>query len=553
MGPAAPRVRQAAARPAILLLLSLLLWTLAPARPLLAQEGPSPPAYRLDASLDYQAGTLQVGQVVRFRNRTGLALDRAVFHVVAAAEATFELSHASAQGRMAATRLDGTVLDILFPAPLAPGATAEVELSYRLALPRGPGRMSAGPSALALGNWLPLLAVHRAEWDRHRYTTIGDPGVSEAADFDLRLTTSEAVVLATGGEVVEANGTRFHVRASGARDLALSLSPGYVVAEAWAGTAPVRAYTGSPERSRFYAEAAAVYLDWYASRFGAYPFESLALAETSLPPDWGGMEYPGLVFLSPGLPIAQPLEGGYADLLIGHEVAHQWFYAWVGNDQTRDPWLDEAFAQYLPYYSYKDRSPELYARLWPAQPGPDVAALAAGGRPVDASVYDFPGNPPYVAAVYQRGGRFVDELRQTMGDAAFERGLADLVFIFGGKLASPLAVLDLFQRHTAANLNPLVARYFSYQAFAGPAPSSWRVEMPDSPWRGSAALAVTTDFPLAEIEVWLDNRRLYVGPDDAPRLSLADVEPGSYALLVRVRDRRSVAFERAERIAVVAP
>jgi aminopeptidase N len=29
-----------------------------------------------------------------------------------------------------------------------------------------------------------------------------------------------------------------------------------------------------------------------------------------------------------------------------HELAHQWFYAMVGNSQARDPWLDEAFASY---------------------------------------------------------------------------------------------------------------------------------------------------------------------------------------------------------------
>jgi hypothetical protein len=27
-----------------------------------------------------------------------------------------------------------------------------------------------------------------------------------------------------------------------------------------------------------------------------------------------------------------------------HEVAHQWFYALVGNNQARDPWIDEAVA-----------------------------------------------------------------------------------------------------------------------------------------------------------------------------------------------------------------
>jgi aminopeptidase N len=47
-----------------------------------------------------------------------------------------------------------------------------------------------------------------------------------------------------------------------------------------------------------------------------------------------GMEYPELIFSIPA-----------ADV-ITHEVAHQWWYGLVGNNQYLEPWLDEAFASY---------------------------------------------------------------------------------------------------------------------------------------------------------------------------------------------------------------
>lgn len=34
---------------------------------------------------------------------------------------------------------------------------------------------------------------------------------------------------------------------------------------------------------------------------------------------------------------------------VAHEVAHEWFYAAVGNDQYREAWLDESFAVYGEY------------------------------------------------------------------------------------------------------------------------------------------------------------------------------------------------------------
>jgi aminopeptidase N len=46
------------------------------------------------------------------------------------------------------------------------------------------------------------------------------------------------------------------------------------------------------------------------------------------------MEYPGLV-LTPDIP-----------QVVAHELAHQWWYGLVGDDQWRSPWLDESFAEF---------------------------------------------------------------------------------------------------------------------------------------------------------------------------------------------------------------
>ena len=60
-----------------------------------------------------------------------------------------------------------------------------------------------------------------------------------------------------------------------------------------------------------------------------------------------GQEYDGLVFL------ATKFYNEYDDsarsnlVAIGvHEIAHQWWFGLVGNDQAMEPWLDEAMAVY---------------------------------------------------------------------------------------------------------------------------------------------------------------------------------------------------------------
>jgi hypothetical protein len=515
---------------------------------------PTIPSYSLQVQVDYGAATVQVQQITRFRNATGLALDRAVFQVATAHAGAFRLWEVSADGQPAIPSLNGTVLEVPLPALLEPGARAEVRLAYQLSVPRKPGRLSAGTRVLTLGNWFPTLAPHRGDWDRHQYTDVGDAFVTEVADFDVQLSTSIPVVVAASGRVLEQNGASFRLEALGVRDFALSLSPDYVIAETSVGGAVVRAYTFSQRRSQIFADSAAKFLGWYSHRFGTYPYAGLSVAEVELPSGWSGMEYPTLIFLSSaevGTP--SPFEGSFTDVLIGHETAHQWFYSLVGNDQVLDPWLDEAFAQYLPYYYYRDASPALFSTLWNGHlSGLDGRISAAGGRPVNASVYDFPDDGPYFTTVYGQGARFLDELRQTMGDTAFEAAIADQLTTFADKLTSPRAVLDLFQRHSPTNLNPLISRYFSYGAFGYPAPANWRLESPAGVWQGSAYLFVGADFPVAQVEVWLDGRRLYVGEQNAVTVDLSGVEPGQYALLVRLWDHRGVQFERARRVSVAA-
>ena len=75
-------------------------------------------------------------------------------------------------------------------------------------------------------------------------------------------------------------------------------------------------------------------LESFAKRFGPYPYPVYTLAlSASLR---GGIEQPMFVMQGPGT----------AGRSTSHEVAHQWFYALVGNDQARDPWLDEGLSSW---------------------------------------------------------------------------------------------------------------------------------------------------------------------------------------------------------------
>jgi aminopeptidase N len=99
-------------------------------------------------------------------------------------------------------------------------------------------------------------------------------------------------------------------------------------------TAAVAPGTGASVRAVAYRARAA--LEAIAARYGPYPWPTLHVAVV---PALGrvGIEYPTMIFLG-GEGIVRATT---------HEVAHQWFYSLVGNNQARDPVLDEGLATYV--------------------------------------------------------------------------------------------------------------------------------------------------------------------------------------------------------------
>ncbi len=78
-------------------------------------------------------------------------------------------------------------------------------------------------------------------------------------------------------------------------------------------------------------------IDDFSKRFGQYPYGEIDLVLNDNWQSFSGMEYPGFVLL-----VAPPNEEGP----VVHELAHQWWYGIVGNNEYADPWLDESFAVY---------------------------------------------------------------------------------------------------------------------------------------------------------------------------------------------------------------
>ena len=189
-----------------------------------------------------------------------------------------------------------------------------------------------------LGSFFPLLAWNPAEgWQTDPPSSIGwETWTSPTADFDVKVTAPRGLQVLASGEQVTSGRWRAHA----VRDFALAVGRLTVVRGTAAAPGRVRLTVGIERGTR---ASARRYLGWaraalktHARRFGPYPWSTLSLVGTDT--DRFSWEYPTLVFASTTDPT--PRQG------TAHEVAHQWFYSLVGNNQARDPWLDEALASW---------------------------------------------------------------------------------------------------------------------------------------------------------------------------------------------------------------
>ncbi|TLS53998.1 M1 family metallopeptidase [Paenibacillus antri] len=335
-----------------------------------------------------------------------------------ALDGRLEAVRASVDGAPAAVERRGQTIAVALPEPWAPGEWRRIELAWEATLPAVHHRFGAADDAYWFGNALPILAAFDGEWRDYAYEPVGDPFYSTVADFRVRLTAPrEYDVVATGDETVApasasaADGwATTTVDAPLARDFAFALGAGYRVAEASTARGArvfVHFRHASEARAAAAAEAAAGIADLLEGWVGAYPYGEMDIFENEM--FVTGMEYPGLAFVR-----ADRLNDPDGVETVAHEVAHQWFYNVIGNDQVREPWLDEGFATYATdVYLLGDRLDAVYAER--------LRTLRKGAAVGDVRTYD--SWSAYWNGNYRKGALLLHALRGELGEEGFDRFL----------------------------------------------------------------------------------------------------------------------------------
>lgn len=145
--------------------------------------------------------------------------------------------------------------------------------------------------------------------------------------------------------------------------------------------------------------------------------------------------------------------------IAAHEAAHQWWYGLVGNDQALEPWLDEALCTYSERIYYEHVAPEALPWWWTYR----IDFYQPSGW-INGSIYDYTAFPnayeAYRNAVYLNGAKFLEEIRQAIGDEAFFSFLRIYAESYRHQIATGQDFFELLRSVSSQDLEPLVTKFF---------------------------------------------------------------------------------------------
>jgi hypothetical protein len=336
-----------------------------------------------------------------------------------------EVSNVRVDGKPASFALSSgnTVVSVPLKATASTGTKVVADLDFALTLPHGINeRLGHSGRTAWFGSGFPLLAWERGRgWATEPATSaFAEAATSEEFRLDLSVDTAPGdVVLGTGTPTRTAGRVR-HRRAASVRDAMVAVGP-FRTANARAGPTPVTVGSTPGLRdhpARLAAQHVAA-IKAHEARYGPFPYASLDVAV--VPDVHGGIEFPGGIILG----TAQD-----QDATLVHEVAHEWFYGLVGDDQARDPWLDEAFATYAEALVRGTAGRYL-----------STSVPAAGRDRVGAPMtYWESRQSAYYRSVYVQGAAALLRARNTVGAARWDRAIRCYVAANAHTVATPGAL-----------------------------------------------------------------------------------------------------------------
>lgn len=354
---------------------------------------------------------------------------------------------------------DATTASAQLPTPVGAGETASFEFTWLVHLPEISQRTGYAGNFVFAGQWFPKLAKLEPDgtWTQFPFHPQAE-FYANFGDYDVTLEVPNDVVVGASGSLASgeipseaprkepspAPTKRIRYVARDVHDFAWVAWPDFVTDRLVVEGVQVTLLTppGHEHNRALTISAVERGLPWLNEWLGPYPLTTLTIVH---PPETasgaGGMEYPGLITTG-GAREAGYLSTDIEEVVL-HELAHQWFYGVVANNEYAWPFLDEGLTTYVETRAadaLAQTAFEVWLRQWEAleqrsyaiQYGQDVAIATSGA--------EFPSYSHLAALAYDRAALLFESCSRSYG-APFDDALRRYVREFRQRHPTPTDLL----------------------------------------------------------------------------------------------------------------
>ena len=388
--------------------------------------------YATKLSLYYGSRTFRLDSTATITNTSGGPIDRVELNTAVARLGGMRLTAVTVDGSAVPARVSDQTIVVPLGGILPAGATAAVRVRYaatlRTSLSGSSWLFTRANGIVNAYRWIPWVS-RATPFDRPNH---GDPFVTPVSPLvRLTVTADRSLVIVTSGDRLSRtpDGRVQVFEARNVRDMTLNAAPDYRSRSVAVGDTRVRYYYRSSASASAILDGAADAFRWYEAHLGDYPYPTFSVVQSA---GGYGMESPRLIWIPMGT------ASGNIRYLTAHETAHQWFYGLVGNDQARQPFADEAAADFVARYVT----------------GLKRASRCATGR-LDLRIYEYSA-ACYYERVYIQGGNLLDAARREMGSTAFWGALRRYVADHRYGFASNQTLLEALDDATSKDLARLL-------------------------------------------------------------------------------------------------
>lgn len=327
---------------------------------------------------------------------------------------------------------DQNLLVVNLNEPLKQGDKVEIEVSYSINLANIRHRLGYADNVFTLANFYlsPCYLNEDGTFFENHYYDYGDPFCENLAKFDVNFTLKKGFNVFSSGELVNEienldNTKTLTLKSELTRSFAIIASNELKSVQKTVGnTKIVYAYL-TDEKPQTTLSVAVDAFKTFSSTFGELNKKSIVVVESFYA--FGGMEFSNLVLVTSK---ALNDHNNFENIVV-HELAHEWWYDVVGNNQVLEPLLDEGLTEFSAmYYVFKKQGLTALREIAAKNLNSHILFLDLEKNlydKVDESLNrglnDFKTGGEYSQIIYVRGSLMFYNLFELLGEKKFDKAL----------------------------------------------------------------------------------------------------------------------------------